>query len=349
MNVVSFDLDFANRYNFWSGLTGGFFLAMAYFGTDQSQVQRYLSGQSIAQSRLGLLFNGMFKVPMQFVILFIGVTVFVFHLFNRPPVFFNTPTWARVAATSEHAPALRDIEARHERAFAAQRAAAETHVAAQGTPSEESARNALRAAAAEMNALRAEARALVSRALPDAESKDSDYVFIQFVLSQLPVGLIGLLIAVIFCAAMSSISSELAALGSTTMLDLWRRWRRGDTAATEPGDLRLSKIFTVIWGAIAVGFATFASLLDNLIEAVNILGSIFYGTMLGLFVAAFFVKRLTATPVLIAALVAQGTVATLFFTSDLGFLWYNVIGCALVVGVALLLQPVLGGPRRAGG
>jgi Na+/proline symporter len=338
MNVVSFELDFANRYNFWSGLTGGFFLAMAYFGTDQSQVQRYLSGQSVAQSRLGLLFNGMFKIPMQFVILFIGVTVFVFYLFNQPPVFFNAPTWARVAASSSHAGELRAIERRHEAAFAAQRAAATAYVAALDSAALPEARTRLTAAAADLAAVRKDAKALIERALPGVETKDSDYVFIQFVLAQLPPGLIGLLIAVIFCAAMSSIASELSALGATTTMDLWARWRRGDRPPAGAGDLRLSKIFTVLWGAMAIAFASFASLLDNLIQAVNILGSIFYGTMLGLFVTAFFARRVTATPVLIAALIAQGTVATLFFVSDLGFLWFNVIGCAIVVLVSLILE-----------
>jgi len=334
MNVASFDIDFASRYNFWSGLLGGFFLAMSYFGTDQSQVQRYLSGQSIAESRLGLLFNGMFKVPMQFVILFIGVMVFVFYLFVRPPVFFNPPTLAKVAA-SEKAPELAGLERRWDQALDKQRAAATGFVAALDGPGEAGARAELRAAHAATADLRKEARALVARAAPGAETRDSDYIFISFVLGYMPMGLIGLLIAVIFCAAMSSISSELAALGATSSSDLYMRLR-GRTH--EQGGVRVSKLFTVLWGAIAIGFATYASLLDNLIQAVNILGSIFYGTILGLFVVAFFIRHVTATPVLIGALVAQSTVLALFFLSDIGFLWYNVIGCAIVVVVSLVLQ-----------
>jgi len=334
MNVASFDIDFASRYNFWSGLLGGFFLAMSYFGTDQSQVQRYLSGQSIAESRLGLLFNGMFKVPMQFVILFIGVMVFVFYLFVRPPVFFNPPTLAKVAA-SEKAPELAGLERRWDQALDKQRAAATGFVAALDGPGEAGARAELRAAHAATADLRKEARALVARAAPGAETRDSDYIFISFVLGYMPMGLIGLLIAVIFCAAMSSISSELAALGATSSSDLYMRLR-GRTH--EQGGVRVSKLFTVLWGAIAIGFATYASLLDNLIQAVNILGSIFYGTILGLFVVAFFIRNVTATPVLIGALVAQSTVLALFFLSDIGFLWYNVIGCAIVVVVSLVLQ-----------
>lgn len=331
MNVVSFDLDVNSRYNFWSGITGGFFLALAYFGTDQSQVQRYLSGRSIGESRLGLLFNGLVKIPMQFVILMTGVMVFVFYLFVRPPIFFNAPTLEKVAR-GPHAAELATLESRFDDAFASQRAAAERFAASD----EASAKEALQAAAKETATIRTEAKALVKRALPEAETKDADYVFLGFVLSYVPAGLVGLLIAVILCAAMSSISSELAALGTTTTVDLYKRFSRRERSARH--DLLASKIFTAAWGAVAVGFASFAALLDNLIQAVNILGSVFYGTLLGLFVVAFFVRRVTATPVLIGALVAQATVIALFLGSDLGFLWYNVIGCAIVVVVAMLLE-----------
>jgi len=347
MNVVSFGVDPSTRYTFWSGITGGFFLALAYFGTDQSQVQRYLSGRSVTESRLGLLFNGMLKIPMQFVILFTGVMVFVFYLFTQPPVFFNGPTLARVAA-SEHAPALAAVQSRYDAAFGRQRDAATAYVAAldAGEPQRDAAKSALRAAAADVRAVRAEAKELVARAVPDAETKDTDYVFLSFVLGYVPSGLVGLLIAVILCAAMSSISAELTALGSTTTIDFYRRIR-GTTGDSGGRDLLMSKLFTVFWGLVAVCFAVFASLLDNLIEAVNILGSIFYGTVLGLFVVAFFVAWVTATPVLIAALVAQVLVIVLFFTSGLGFLWYNVIGCATVVGVAVVLEAVRSAGRRA--
>jgi Na+/proline symporter len=334
MNVVSFDLDFQTRYNFWSGITGGFFLAMAYFGTDQSQVQRYLSGRSITESRLGLLFNGIFKIPMQFVILFIGVMVFVFYLFVRPPIFFNAPVLERVAA-GPHAAELASLEHRYDEALADQRAAAEAFVAA---PSEArvSHRDHLREAAGRADAIRVEAKALVKRANPDAETQDADYVFLSFVLGYVPSGLVGLLIAVILCASMSSTSSELAALGTTTTVDLFRRLR--PRASSPRQDLLASKLFTAAWGVAAVSFASFAALLDNLIEAVNILGSVFYGTILGLFAVAFFVRGVRATPVLIAALVAQATVVILFLASDVGFLWYNVIGCGIVVGLSSLLE-----------
>lgn len=340
MNVVTFDLDPNDRYNVWSGIAGGFFLAMSYFGTDQSQVQRYLSGRSVTESRMGLIFNGMFKVPMQFVILFVGILVFVFYLFTRPPIFFNQALLNRAAGT-EHGPAIAALEARYAEAFAVQQRAASEFLAARGDEIREAAARAkLRSAAAEVEGLRKEARSLVAAAVPGEETKDSDYVFLHFVLGFLPRGLVGLLVAVILCAAMSSTASELSALGTTSTIDLYKRaFRREDD---DRRDLLVSKAFTILWGLVAIGFASFASLVDNLIEAVNILGSIFYGTVLGLFVVAFFCKRVTATPVLLAAFVAQAVVLVLFFASDLGFLWFNVIGCAVVVVLSLLFEELRG-------
>jgi Na+/proline symporter len=336
MNVVSFDFDANSRYTFWSGITGGFFLALAYFGTDQSQVQRYLSGRSVAESRLGLLFNGMFKIPMQFVVLFVGVLVFVFYLFVQPPVFFNTPVLAEVAA-GPHAAALETLEARYDEAFETRRAAAEAFAGSGDATN----REALREAHAAVKAIRAETKDLVTRAVPGAETEDADYVFLSFVLGYVPAGFVGLLIAVILCAAMSSTASELAALGSTTTVDLYKRLSRKETTARH--DLVLSKLFTAGWGALAVAFASFAALLDNLIEAVNILGSLFYGTILGLFVVAFFLKFVTATPVLIGAFAALATVLGLFWTTEIGFLWFNGIGCGIVVVVSVALE----GARRS--
>lgn len=342
MNAVSFELDFDSRYTVWSGILGGFFLAMAYFGTDQSQVQRYLSGRSVTESRLGLLFNGLFKIPMQFVILLLGVLLFVFYLFTPPPIFFNTSALAAAERTSQGGP-LRALQARYDDALDAQRAAA--HAFVRAGSDDASARAALRAAAAQVQSLRDEARGVIGRALPRADTKDADYVFVGFVLRYVPSGLVGLLIAVILCAAMSSTSSELAALGSTTTVDLYKRlWR---PAASPRRDLRASQLFTVLWGLVAVGFATFATLLDNLIQAVNILGSIFYGTVLGLFVVAFFVRFVGATAVLIAALIAQATVVALFFGSTLGFLWFNVVGCGLVVGLSVVFEALRRAARAA--
>ena len=346
MNAVSFELDFQSRYNFWSGITGGFFLALSYFGTDQSQVQRYLSGKSVAESRLGLIFNGVFKVPMQVGILFVGVLVFVFYLFTQPPLFFNSSVPEKLRETG-HTAELQALEGRYAQAFEARRVAAEAYVASlDGAGDAEAAKGQLRQAAKAVDATRADATALVKRALPDTESRDTDYVFLSFVLKYVPAGLVGLLVAVILCAAMSSIASELSALGSTTVVDLYKRAFKRQT--TDAHDLRASKLFTVLWGLVAIAFAFFAGLLENLIEAVNILGSIFYGTVLGLFVVAFFLRRVTATPVLVGALVAQASVIALYFTSDLGFLWFNVVGCGIVVVVSLALQ-AFSKPRAAAG
>lgn len=346
MNVVSFELDLDSRYNFWAGITGGFFLSLSYFGTDQSQVGRYLGGKSLTESRLGLLFNGMLKIPMQFGILFAGIMVFVFYQFVAPPLFFNEPTLARVAQTA-HAPQLAALDARYQAAFAEQRSAAEAYVASLERGAEDAAAKAtLQAAARTTDGLRAEAKTLVKTALPEAETKDADYVFITFVLRYLPSGVVGLLIAVILCASMSSTASELSALGTTSMVDLYARVRRSPPDAAK--DLRASKLFTALWGLVAVGFANFASMVDNLIQAVNIIGSIFYGTVLGLFMVAFFLKKVGATPVFVAALIAQSTVLGLYFGSELGFLWYNVIGCGLVMSLAWVFEQVRPStPRRA--
>lgn len=336
MNVIDLSFDMDSRYTLWSGLTGGLFLAMAYFGTDQSQVQRYLSGRSIAQARLGLLFNGILKIPMQFLILFIGVMVFVFYVFVQPPVFFNTP--AREAAhRTALAPELERVEEAHTRVFEARRDATERFLAARDAgdvSAEGAARAEMVALTAQDKELRDEARAVIAKAVPGAETKDTDYVFLGFVLAFLPEGLVGLLVAVILSAAMSSTASELSALGTTTTVDFWQRSFR--PAASDSHVLRASKLFTVAWGLLAVAFATFASLLDNLIQAVNILGSLFYGAILGLFLSAFFQKSARGGGAFWAALVAEAVVLGLFAFSDVGFLWYNVAGCGLV----LLLAPV---------
>jgi Na+/proline symporter len=347
MNVVDLHFDPQNRYNLWSGLLGGFFLSLAYFGTDQSQVQRYLTGRSTAESRLGLLFNGMLKIPMQFAILFIGILVLSFHFFERPPVFFNEPAWA-AASQGEAGASLRAIDARWDDAFEARKTEVYRYLEADrsGDPATiASARQSLVDSQAVMKDLRVEAKAALHAADPRVETEDTDYIFIGFVIKWLPSGLVGLLVAVILCAAMSSTASELNALGSTTVVDIYRR-------ALRPGEsdahyVAASKLFTILWGALAIAFATFASLLDNLIEAVNILGSIFYGTVLGVFLAAFFLKRVGGTAVFLGALVGQAVVTTLFFTSDLGYLWFNLVGCAVVTASASLFALVIPNPRTA--
>jgi len=336
MNAVDFSPDLGSRYTFWSGMTGGFFLAMSYFGTDQSQVQRYLSGRSITASRLGLLFNGLLKIPMQFLILFVGVMVFVFHQFQEPPAFFNRATLARVGATRE-APELGALTRAHSEAFARKRAAVEALDSALGggDPGAIAAAEArVRAAQRASDGVRADVKALVARALPGAETRDADYVFITFVMANLPRGIVGLLLAVVFCAAMSSTASELAALGSTTVVDFYRRsWRKD---APDAHYVRAAKLFTAAWGVLAILFAGFAALVDNLIQAVNILGSLFYGTILGMFLVAFFLRRVRATPLFVAALLSEALVVLVFLRTSVGFLWYNVIGCAAVIILSLL-------------
>ncbi|SEL91144.1 transporter, SSS family [Stigmatella aurantiaca] len=338
MNVVSFDFDFQDRYNFWSGITGGLFLSLSYFGTDQSQVGRYLTGRSVAESRLGLLFNGVLKIPMQFLILFVGLLVFVFYQFTAPPLLFNQPLRSRVQATAQ-AGEFAALEEKWLQVQEQKRAEADRYVAAReaGDPAAEAgARERLQAAARTAETVRKEAKAVVSRALPGSETKDSDYIFISFVKDWMPSGLVGLLITVILAAAMSSIASELNALGATTTVDFYRRLLRRD--ATDRQVLVASKLFTVLWGLVAVAFASFASLLDNLIQAVNILGSLFYGTVLGLFLVAFFLRHVRGNAVFVAALLSQGMVLGLFAFSSIGYLWFNVIGCALTVVLGVILQ-----------
>lgn len=331
LNIVDFSADASRRYTLWSGLLGGFFLAMAYFGTDQSQVQRYLAGRSITESRLGLLFNGLLKVPMQFLVLLVGVMVFVFYQFNLPPIFFNQPELARVYRTP-HAARAAALERDHQAAFAHKRAEIERLDAALNQHDERAiavAEGAVRESEASFASIRGEMKQIIATALPHATSKDADYVFLSFVMRNLPRGIVGLLLAVIFCAAMSAVASELSALASTTVIDFYRRSLRKN--ASDAHYVRAARWFTAGWGILVLLFATFASLLDNLIQAVNILGSLFYGTVLGIFAVAFFLRRVQGTAVFLAAVLSEALVLVVFLRTDVGFLWYNLIGCAAVV------------------
>jgi Na+/proline symporter len=350
MQLVDWSPRLDTRYTFWSGMTGGLFVALAYFGTDQSQVQRYLGGASLSESRMGLLFNGLVKVPMQALILFVGVLVLVYYQFHQPPVLFHTGEWERALAGARAAEA-RAVDDDWTRAFEARRARAEALVAARarGDDAEAIARAkaALREADRAAQGIRARARTLAAR--PGAEAKDADYVFIRFVVSHFPTGLVGLLLAVILCAAMSATAAALSSLGTTTVVDLYRPWRAraGRPPPTDAESLRAARLFTVGWGALAVLFAATASLVDNLIQAVNILGSIFYGPMLGVFLVGFFVKRVGGTAAFAGVVVAQAIVVATFALSGIGFLWYNVIGCAAVIVVALAVSAVARGPGRS--
>lgn len=344
MNVVDFSVDLESRYTFWSGITGGFFLALSYFGTDQSQVQRYLSGRSLAESRLGLLMNGLLKVPMQFLILLVGVMVFVFYQFEPPPLFFNAAARARVERGPDRAEA-EALETAWRTAAAEKRAAAAVYVASlerDDPAARAEGRATLVAADARASTVRRSFKSLVQRR--GADTNDADYVFITFVIDHLPHGLVGLLLAVIFCAAMSATASELTALGSTSVVDFYRRSLR--PGATEAHYLRAGKVFTALWGVVALLFAIFASMVDNLIQAVNILGSLFYGTILGVFLTGFFTRRIGATAVFIAALVSELGVCLLFLRSSIGYLWFNLIGCVAVFVLSWLIEQVRA--RRTG-
>jgi SSS family transporter len=342
LNIIDFSPDPSRRYTLWSGLLGGFFLAMAYFGTDQSQVQRYLAARSITESRMGLLFNGLLKVPMQFLVLLVGVMVFVFYQFNLPPVFFNQPELARVYQTP-HATHAAAIERRHEAAFARKRSAIERLDAALNRHDKGSivaAEKAVRESEATFASVRGEMKQVLATALPHAATKDADYVFLSFFIRNLPRGIVGLLLAVIFCAAMSAVASELSALASTTVIDFYRRSLHKD--ARGPHYVRAARWFTAGWGLLALLFATLASLLDNLIQAVNILGSLFYGTILGIFAVAFFLRRVQGTAVFLAALLSEVLVLVLFLRTAIGFLWYNVVGCAAVMLISAAVTGFLG-------
>lgn len=339
LNAVDPSFDLENRYNLWSGLIGGFFLALSYFGTDQSQVGRYLTGRSVAQSRLGLLTNGVLKVPMQFVILLAGTMVFVFYQFMPSPVFFN-PVEAERARTGPHGAVFRELEAEHRTAAEARAARAREYVDAERSGSEAAAaaaREALREAETRTRAVRSEAVEVIRRTDPGSQGSDTNYVFLSFVLHHLPAGIIGIVLAAIFAAAMSSTSAELNALSSTTSVDFVRRL--GLAGPPERRDVWITRAATLFWGAFAISFAEFASRLGSLIEAVNILGSLVYGTILGIFLVAFYAKRVGGTPVFAAAIVAEAAVIACFLFSEISFLWYNVVGCLTVIAVALILAP----------
>ncbi len=347
LNLIDFSADPSRRYTLWSGLLGGFFLAMAYFGTDQSQVQRYLTGRSITESRLGLLFNGLLKVPMQFLVLSVGVMVFVFYQFNLPPVFFNQPELARVYQTP-HAAHAAALERDHQAAFARKRAEIERLDAALRRHDEKSiaaAENSVRESAAASASIRNEMKQVLATALPHATTKDADYVFLSFVIRNFPRGLVGLLLAVIFCAAMSAVASELSSLASTTVVDFYRRSLCQN--ASDAHYVRAARWFTAGWGILALLFAIFASLLENLIQAVNILGSLFYGTVLGIFAVGFFLRRVQGTAVFVAALLSESLVLFLFLRTSVSFLWYNVVGCAAVMLISATVTswPGLRTPR----
>lgn len=340
MEIVNYKFDVTEKYNIWAGLTGGFFLFVSYFGTDQSQVQRYLGGKSLRESRLGLMFNGIFKIPMQFFIVFVGVMLFVTYQFNQPPVIFNDGGIKKEILQDEQ---LLALQHKFQSTFDAKKENLIQY--------NENKKEIYLTEAKNLNVKQKEIRQKYKDRLStldkDYNDKDTDYVFLTFVLKYLPHGLIGLLLAVILSAAMSSTAGELNALASTTTVDFYQKYISKNPTKASKNEVKTSKFITVIWGTLAIIVALVAGLFENLIELVNILGSLFYGTILGVFLVAFFFKKIRATPIFIAGIIAQLTILTLFTSTKLlddfkiGYLWYNLIGSVLVIVLSLILNQFL--------
>lgn len=340
MNIVNFNFDITEKYNIWAGLTGGFFLFVSYFGTDQSQVQRYLGGKSLRESRLGLMFNGIFKIPMQFFIVFVGVMLFVAYQFNKPPVIFND---AGIKKEILQDAQLLSFEQQFEETFDSKK----EKLVQYNNSKKEVYLNEAKNLNAEQKDIRQKYKDRLRELDKDYNDKDTDYVFLTFVLNYLPNGLIGLLLAVILSAAMSSTAGELNALASTTTVDFYQKYISKNPEKASKNEVRTSKFITVIWGSLAIIVALVAGLFENLIELVNILGSLFYGTILGIFLVAFFFKKIKATPIFIAGIIAQLTILSLFTSTKLlddfkiGYLWYNLIGSVLVIVLSIIINQLI--------
>ena len=327
LNILSFDLDFKSRYTFWSGITGGLFLALSYFGTDQSQVQRYISGKNLKESQRGLFFNAILKVPMQFFILFIGISVFVFYQFNMSPINFNTAALEKVRNSKFNAE-FEILERKHKEIQKEKFFLMKTY-----SKSKELKR--IKNLQESETLIRNNAKNLISKVSPSSEVNDKDYVFINFIVNNLPSGVIGLLISMILCAAMSSTASELNALAASSYLDIYKNNFRLKSTYS---DLQISKLMTFIWGFVAIIFALTATLAENLIQLVNIIGSIFYGTILGIFLVGFFFKKIKAQSIYNSALITQSTIFVIFYLDIVGYLWLNFIGSFLTVLLAYIIQ-----------
>ena len=341
MNVIDWKFDPANRYNVWSGLIGGFFLQLSYFGTDQSQVGRYLTGSSIGQSRMGLIMNGLIKIPMQFLILLIGVLVFAFYQFNQPPLFFNQYEVAQVKS-GQYAGQYNDLEEQYSAAFQQKKISADKlSKAFESKDSEQisKASSNLKQADASELAIRKSAIDLMKKNNKKADTDDTNYVFLNFVTHFLPKGLIGLLIAIVFLASMGSTASALNSLASTTVVDIYKRVIKPD--ASDKTYLNASRLATVFWGLVCIAMALYAAKLGNLLEAVNKLGSFIYGTILGVFVVAFYLKKVKGTAVFIAAIITEVIICIMGFYEVIAYLWLNAIGCFLVIIIALLINPIV--------
>lgn len=342
MQVIDLSMDFDNRYTLWSGLIGGFFLALSYFGTDQSQVQRYLGARSLKESRMGLLFNAALKVPMQFFILLVGVMVFVFYQFNTAPIFFNDNT-LEVVEQSNYNPELKIKQEEYQSLFSERQQEINEYISLkeQNASKQDISESELRIAtlSRQEDRLRDDVKELIGQVDPDLETNDKDFVFLHFILNQLPTGLIGLLLAVILSAAMSSTAAELNALASTTTVDMYKRLIRKE--GSDEHYVFMSRMFTLGWGVIAICFAVFSRLFENLIQYVNIVGSLFYGTILGIFLVAFYFKKIGGKAVVLAAIISECLVFLIFFTTDVSYLWFNFIGCVNVIVLGYIFQNAL--------
>lgn len=342
MDILDFSFDLENKYTVWTGLTGGVFLMLSYFGTDQSQVARYLSGKSVKESQIGLIFNGLLKVPMQFFILLVGVMVFVFYQFHQAPIFFN-PIGLEKVEQSEYADEMNVLQGQYNDIYTSKKSMqAEYAQLIQQSPERNDQITQIESKIQSLHdqelSIRSKVKDIISAVDSSVETNDKDYVFIHFILNQLPRGLIGLLLAVILSAAMSSCASELNALGSTTAVDLYKR-------SIAPGRsqehyVMATKGLTFLWGLIAIAFAMWGTLFENLIQLVNIVGSIFYGTILGVFVVGFYMKWVKAHAVFIAAVISQLLVIFIWYQDMIPYLWLNLVGCALVVVISFIIQSI---------
>jgi len=333
LNILSFDIDIKSRYTFWSGITGGLFLALSYFGTDQSQVQRYLSGKSLKESQMGLIMNGFLKVPFQFFILLLGVVVFVFYQYRTPPIHFN-PKNINEIKNSKYANDFLKIKQQ----FTSTQTKKRQLLLESDFFYNEGLKNEYRKLEKINKNQRKKVKELILKNDINASINDKDYVFITFIISHLPKGIIGLLLAVIFAAAMSSTASELNALSATTLIDLYKRHKPN---LTQIHYVNMAKVFTLMWGVIAIIFALSGNLFENLIQLVNIIGSIFYGTILGIFLIAIFVKKIGSNPVFFAAIISELIVITLYYLDFFGYLWLNVIGTFLTISISFIIQKSL--------
>ena len=333
LNILNFDIDIKSRYTFWSGITGGLFLALSYFGTDQSQVQRYLSGKSLKESQIGLIMNGFLKVPFQFFILLLGVMVFIFYQYETPPIHFN-PKNINEIKNSKYANDFLRVK----RQFTSTQTKKKKLLLESDFFDNQGHKNEYIKLEKKNKEQRKKVKELILKNNINASTNDRDYIFITFIINHLPKGIIGLLLAVIFAAAMSSTASELNALSATTLIDLYKRHKPN---LTQIHYVNMAKVFTLMWGIIAIIFALSGNLFENLIQLVNIIGSIFYGTILGIFLIAIFVKKIGSNPVFFAAIISELIVITFYYLDFFGYLWLNVIGTFLTISISFIIQKSL--------